>query len=107
MAATTIVRVGDRPVAVELRGYEMAVVAGPDAGRSAHGTRRSFLVGTHSACDLVLTDPEVSRRHLRIDHDESGYVLTDLGSTNGTRVAGARVREAILEDGTLITLGGT
>jgi DNA-binding NtrC family response regulator len=107
MPATTIIRVGDRPVAVELRGFEASVLTGPDTGKSARGTRRSFVVGTHSGCDLVLTDPEVSRRHVRIDHDDSGYVLTDLGSTNGTRVAGARVREAILEDGALVTLGGT
>src|SRR5262245_22570931 len=107
MPATTVVRVDDRPVAVELRGFETAVVSGPDAGRSARGTRRSFVVGTHAGCDLVLTDPEVSRRHLRVDHRDGSYILTDLGSTNGTRVAGARVREAFLEDGALITLGGT
>jgi hypothetical protein len=57
MASTTIVRVGDRPVAVELRGYEAVVLTGSDAGKSARGTGRSFLVGTHASCDLVLTDP--------------------------------------------------
>jgi DNA-binding NtrC family response regulator len=107
MGATTIVRLGDRPVALELRGYEVEALTGPDAGRSARGTSRSFVVGTHESCDLALADPQVSRRHLRIDHDEQGYLLKDLGSTNGTRVAGARVREALLDDGVVITLGQT
>jgi DNA-binding NtrC family response regulator len=104
---TTILRVGDRPVALELRGYSVAVVAGPDAGKSANGTRRSFVVGTHPSCDLVLGDPHVSRQHLRIEAERGEYVLRDLGSTNGTRVAGARVRLALLDDGALITLGET
>jgi DNA-binding NtrC family response regulator len=107
MPATTIVRVGDRPVAVELRGFEASVLTGPDAGAAARGKGRSFVIGTHPSCDLVLADPQVSRRHLRIDPEASDFVLRDLGSTNGTRLGGTRVREALLEDGALITVGDT
>src|SRR5262249_8860831 len=85
--ATTIVRRGERAVAVELRGCTLTVVAGPDAGKSAQLSRRSLVVGSHPPSDLILTDPHVSRQHLRIDV-ENEFVLRDLGSTNGTRLGG-------------------
>jgi DNA-binding NtrC family response regulator len=104
--ATTILRRGERPVAVELRGCQLTVTAGPDAGKTAQLTRRSLMVGTHEPSDLILTDPHVSRQHLRIEV-ENEFVLRDLGSTNGTRVGGVRVREALLDDGMTIECGGT
>src|SRR5262249_52048426 len=104
---TTVLRIGDRPVAVELRGFEVEVVEGPDQGKRARPTRRGFLVGSHEPCDLRLSDPHVSRHHLRIDPEEQEYVLPDLGSTNGTRVHGVRVREAVVDDGVRIECGQT
>jgi len=103
--STTVLSVGNRAVAVEVRGFRVEVVAGPDAGKSAQATRRSLEVGAHSSSDLVLTDEHVSRRHLRIDVEPQGCMLYDLGSTNGTRVGGVRVRVAPLEDGAMIECG--
>jgi DNA-binding NtrC family response regulator len=103
--ATTILRLDDRAVAVEVRGFAVEVVSGPDRGKSAAASRRSFEVGTDGGCDLVLVDPHVSRRHLRIDVEPSGPVLRDLGSTNGTRIGGVRVRVAPLDDGAVIECG--
>jgi two-component system response regulator GlrR len=105
--ATTVLSVGNRPVAVELRGFRVEVVAGPDAGRTATATRRTFEIGTHPGSDLVLSDAHVSRRHLRIDVEARDCVLTDLGSTNGTRVGGVRVRAAALDDGATIECGAS
>jgi DNA-binding NtrC family response regulator len=105
--ATTVLRVGERPVALELRGFEVTVEAGPDAGARARPVRRGFVVGSHAPCDLLLADPHVSRQHLRIDAEAQEYVLRDLGSTNGTRVEGVRVREAVLDDGARIECGET
>ena len=42
------------------------------------------VLGRSPDCDLILFDRATSRRHSEITQDESGYVLTDLGSTNGT-----------------------
>ena len=52
-------------------------------------------VGRHTDCDLVLVDPTVSRLHavLRLFGDQ--WFLEDLGSTNGTRVNGIRIRRAV------------
>jgi DNA-binding NtrC family response regulator len=105
--ATTVLSVGNRAVAVEVRGFAVEVVAGPDAGKLAAATRRNFTVGTDAASDLVLSDAQVSRRHLRIDVEARDCMLYDLGSTNGTRVGGVRVRAAALDDGAIVECGQT
>ena len=48
-----------------------------------------------------------SRQHARIVRTESGFVLTDLGSTNGTMVNGEPIQEHVLEHGDRITIGET
>jgi transcriptional regulator with GAF, ATPase, and Fis domain len=104
---TTLIGIVERPDAIQLRSYAVEVVAGPDLGRVFHGKKRSVLIGTHPSSDLALTDPHVSRLHARIDIDEAEYLLSDLGSTNGTRLGGVRVRIACLEDDSTIELGAT
>jgi DNA-binding NtrC family response regulator len=103
--ATTVLSVGNRAIAVEVRGFQLEVVAGPDAGKRAVATRRSLEVGTQPGSDLQLSDEQVSRRHLRIDVDERGCVVRDLGSTNGTRLGGVRIRVAPLDDGAILECG--
>jgi transcriptional regulator with GAF, ATPase, and Fis domain len=106
-AATTLLHLHDRPVAIQIRGFALRVEDGPDAGLTLRGTKRSLLIGTHASSDLVLSDPHVSRVHARLDVEDREYVLTDLGSTNGTRIAGVRVRQACLDDGDVVELGAT
>lgn len=68
----------------------------------------STLVGTSSACQLVLTDPKVSRRHVSLEVTGDGLLrVADLGSTNGTTVNGIRFSEAFLRGGETVVLGGT
>ena len=102
--ATTIIGHRERPTALAIRGFSLEVVAGPDTGRTVQVEKRSALLGTHPSSDLVLTDPHVSRAHARIDVEETDYVLTDLGSTNGTRAGGVRIRQVCLEDGAVLEL---
>src|SRR5215469_15000820 len=59
------------------------------------GSGTSFTIGRDPGCDLVLGDISVSRRHAGLDRVISGWVLTDLGSTNGTRLNGWRIREPV------------
>jgi len=58
-------------------------------------------------CDVVLSDPNVSRRHAEVRRRGNDFVVIDLGSTNGTRVNGAGVRERRLIDGDEVTVGST
>jgi FHA domain-containing protein len=64
-------------------------------------------IGRLPECDIVLSDPNVSRRHAEVRRRGNDFVVVDLGSTNGTKVNGAGVRERVLVDGDDITVGGT
>ncbi|MEA5444885.1 FHA domain-containing protein [Gammaproteobacteria bacterium AB-CW1] len=63
-------------------------------------------LGRNPACDIVIDDPRVSRRHLRIHVRDGGWWLEDLGSKNGTRLDGRLVLEAALPDAGWLSLGG-
>lgn len=70
------------------------------------GAGDSFCIGRDRECDLVLADMTVSRVHARLDRTQDGWLLTDLGSTNGTRVNGWRVRgEVPVRPGDLVSFG--
>lgn len=64
-------------------------------------------IGRGPDSDLVLADASVSRLHARIVPRSGRLVLVDLGSTNGTAVNGAPVREIVLGSGDRIVLGAT
>lgn len=57
--------------------------------------RRRFTIGRDAACDLVLPNLSVSRWHAGLKRCASGWLLDDLGSTNGTRLNGWRVTEPV------------
>jgi FHA domain/DUF1707 SHOCT-like domain len=54
-----------------------------------------FTIGRNRDCDLCLTDLSVSRTHALLIRREDGWVLSDLGSHNGTRLNGWLVRESV------------
>ncbi|MGY6501415.1 MAG: FhaA domain-containing protein [Acidimicrobiales bacterium] len=64
-------------------------------------------VGRMPDCTLVLADPNVSRNHAEVRPQGDGYVVVDLGSTNGTRVNGVKISEHVLRDGDEIMFGNT
>jgi hypothetical protein len=63
------------------------------------------VIGRGSEADLRLDDPGVSRRHASLQVARGRARLMDLGSTNGTIVAGERVRDIDLRDGDVVVLG--
>jgi hypothetical protein len=64
-----------------------------------------LLVGRHPACDVVLADPSVSRRHAQLTFRDGVWMLQDLASTNGTSVNGERVGRTTLRAGDVISVG--
>jgi pSer/pThr/pTyr-binding forkhead associated (FHA) protein len=58
--------------------------------------RGKLTIGRGSDCDLVLDEPEMSRRHAMIENSGDVIYLRDLGSANGTFVNGVQVRDAVL-----------
>jgi hypothetical protein len=65
------------------------------------------VIGRSSECDIVVGDPNVSRRHAEVRKLGRGYSLVDLDSTNGTEVNGQRVTETSLMNGDVIGVGTT
>jgi hypothetical protein len=63
------------------------------------------VVGRSHDCDVVLDDPNVSRRHAELRRQGDTWMVADLGSTNGLKVNGRRVEHAVLKPGDEITLG--
>jgi pSer/pThr/pTyr-binding forkhead associated (FHA) protein len=66
----------------------------------------SLVVGRDPACQLVLEDPRVSKRHARFEWNGAGWSLEDLSSKNGTFVDGAPAGGAPLKDDHWISFGG-
>jgi pSer/pThr/pTyr-binding forkhead associated (FHA) protein len=67
-----------------------------DGGPAVEITREMTVVGRQEACDLRLEHKSVSKLHCVIVKTDGLLFLRDLGSTNGTRVNGQRVRRAAL-----------
>jgi hypothetical protein len=65
------------------------------------------VIGRSRRCDIVLTDPNVSRQHAEVRRQDDGFMLVDLGSTNGCRVNRRDVKQAVLQHGDRIELGTT
>ena len=59
------------------------------------GSGVRFTIGRTRDCDLCLADLSVSRMHALLVRREDGWVLSDLGSHNGTRLNGWLVREPV------------
>jgi len=65
-----------------------------------------FSIGRDASCDLAISDMTVSRLHARLERTRDGWLLTDLTSTNGTRVNGWRVRGQVrVRAGDLVSFG--
>lgn len=91
---------------VEGEGGRPAAIIGPDGHRYELGAR-PLVIGREAECTIVLgaDDKEASRRHAEIRRLGDGFVVTDLGSVNGTRVNGAGVTERELTGGEAISVG--
>ena len=88
------------PVSARQSGACRAARPPPAAGRAAPlffppGSGTRFTIGRTRECDLCLTDLSVSRMHALLVRREDGWVLSDLGSHNGTRLNGWLVREPV------------
>ncbi len=92
---------GDRLPTLHLRRCTLTL---PD-GEEFHFDKEVIRIGATEDNDIVLLDDTVSREHCRIVQEETGYVLVDERSTNGTFINHVRVREAYLHPGCTISVG--
>ncbi len=82
-----------------------AVLHGPDGRWDLINS--VTLIGRSRRCDVVLADPNVSRQHAEVRRQGEGFVIRDLGSTNGMRVNRRTTQGAVLRHGDRIELGTT
>src|SRR5690242_8547979 len=86
----------------------LLVIAGPQMGAMFRvELNRELVIGRDDDVDIALTDESVSRRHASIGTQGTSVRLRDLGSRNGTFVAGKPVTDQLLLDGDKIQVGGT
>lgn len=62
-------------------------------------------IGRHPQCTITVTQPSVSRRHVRIWHETGSFLVEDLNSSNGTYINGQRVTRATLTEGCELRCG--
>jgi len=105
---------GEQPTFVvppEAPSPHLIVSAGSEEGREITLPAGAIKIGratSRDTWDVSLQDRGISRPHAQIEQREEGFVLTDLGSANGTRVNGRVIEEpTILRDGDVIELGET
>ena len=83
------------------------VLDGADRGRVFPNIPTPVTVGREEGNSIQLNDERVSRYHLKIQDDHEKLVLTDLQSTNGTKVNGESVQLWVLRHGDVIVIGRT
>jgi pSer/pThr/pTyr-binding forkhead associated (FHA) protein len=86
-------------------GITLRIIDGADRGRVFQNLATPVTIGREEGNTIQLNDERVSRFHLKIQEDHQRVVLTDLESTNGTKVNGEDVQLRILRHGDLISVG--
>lgn len=68
-------------------------------------TSERTVLGRETDCGVCISDASVSRHHAELLRAGSGWLVRDLGSTNGMEVNGVKTRESLVRSGDVITLG--
>ena len=85
----------------------LRVLDGADRGRIYEDLPTPLTIGREEGNSLQLNDERVSRFHVKIQEDQDKIVITDLESTNGTKVNGEDIQLRILRFGDIVSLGRT
>ena len=86
-------------------GTPHAVLRGPEGEWELRDA--VTVLGRSRRCDIVLPDPNVSRQHAEIRRENDGFMVRDLGSTNGVRINRRDVKQAVLQHGDRLEIGTT
>ena len=85
--------------------WALTIESGPQTGLTYVLGPGNTVAGRGPDCAIFLPDVTVSREHARFSVDASGLSMTDLASTNGTYVNGARYEAGMLAEGDLLMIG--
>ena len=90
-----------------IRAALLRVIDGPDRGLEVELPAAGVVIGSDRACDVVLTDSWVSRRHCSIAPTPAGFAIADLGSKNGTTIDGVAIGKVVAPPGVVVRIGKT
>jgi pSer/pThr/pTyr-binding forkhead associated (FHA) protein len=86
--------------------FQFVMRSGPNVGRTYALEVEELTIGRDTSNPISINDAEVSRKHVRLMFKNNGYVIEDLGSTNGTFVNGQRISNPVqLKTGDLVAFG--
>ena len=86
--------------------YQLVMRTGPTMGKIYGLGKDEISIGRDPSNDIVINEAEVSRKHARLLIQDKGYMLEDLGSTNGTFINGLRLEAPLqLQPGDMVLLG--
>lgn len=86
----------------------LIVKKGPQTGIIFPITTDHTVLGREESCDIVIRDPEVSRRHVAIVWENNTFMVQDQGSTNGSFLNGTQLTQPLpLQNSHVIGLGQT
>ena len=88
-----------------MKSITLRVLDGANRGEVYEGLSVPITIGREEGNSIQLNDERISRFHLKIQQDHDDLVLTDLQSTNGSRVNNEEVQLKILRKGDLISIG--
>ncbi len=106
LSQANLLRLDSKTGTVRARSYQLELISGPLPAKTLP-LSGPLVIGSAEEAGLHLPDPTVSRYHLELTPRGDGVQVRDLGSTNGTYVAGVRVRDALIEDEVTLSVGTT
>lgn len=86
--------------------FRIVLRSGPTPGKVFPLEKNELFIGRDLSNEVVINDPEISRRHTRLFQQSGTYAVEDMGSTNGTSINGQRLTgPGLLQPGDVLTLG--
>lgn len=86
----------------------LVITSGPKQGETLALTSRPLSIGRSSDSAIVIRDDYTSTHHARLEFRAGSWILNDLGSTNGTFLAGKKITEpTVVPLNTAFTIGST
>ncbi|NCP86882.1 MAG: hypothetical protein CO094_04170 [Anaerolineae bacterium CG_4_9_14_3_um_filter_57_17] len=86
--------------------FQLVMHSGPTPGKTFPLEGDVLTIGREASNPIAINDAEVSRKHTQFVFQGGKYIVTDLGSTNGTFVNGTRLTgQQVLQPGDIISLG--
>jgi hypothetical protein len=108
LTADSSLVVGQLDVSSSSKKFEVVWVPVLEINGISHDLKGSkTTVGRDSAASIQIEDNGLSRTHFEVLWDGSNAVVRDLGSTNGTKIAGQRITQVALKPGTYFAAGRT